>query len=203
MSQSLTCENYFNRQAEQLKKIMFSKLPITNEEWEEFKSTLVLKTARKNRLLLSPDKKEYCARLILKGIVKITHHEPVPYVFDFRKKGCFLCNVVSLTGKIKSDFSFETITDCEWIETNSDNIIGLNDKVLHAFSSLVIEYMNRGHERASFLRIGNAEERYTRFCSLHPDVIRYAKQADIASFLDITTQSLSRIRKKLLKKFND
>lgn len=202
MSQSPTCENYFNLHTERLKKLMFSKLPITNEEWEQFKSGLVLKTARKNRLLLSSDKKECCARLILKGIVKITHHEPVPYVFDFRKKDCFLCNVVSLTGKIKSDFSFETVTDCEWIETNSDNLIGLNDKVSQAFSLLIIDYMNRGHERASFLRIGNAEERYNHFCSLHPDVIRYAKQADIASYLDITTQSLSRIRKNLLIKSN-
>lgn len=59
----------------------------------------------------------------------------------------------------------------------------------------MLHYLNKCYDRASFLRNMNADERYTEFCKLKPQIIKFAKQCDIASYIDITTQSLSRIRK--------
>ena len=44
-----------------------------------------------------------------------------------------------------------------------------------------------------------AEERYLNLMKNHPEIIQRIHQKHIASYLGITTQSLSRIRKKLLK----
>lgn len=178
---------------------MFGKISIEEKEWDEFQEGLIIRNIKRKNQILAPGQVENSARLIISGIVKVIHHEPQPYVFDFRRNNDFLGDVVSLTGKTRSAFSFETITDCQLIETNHQNLMGSNGKIAQSFSLLVIDYLSKGHRRSSFLRIENAEKRYRKFLDLHPDIVRYAKQSDIASFLDITTQSLSRIRKNLSK----
>ena len=45
----------------------------------------------------------------------------------------------------------------------------------------------------------SATERYTTFINKHPDIEKHIKNYHIASYLGITTESLSRIRKGLLK----
>ncbi|MFV0268805.1 MAG: Crp/Fnr family transcriptional regulator [Draconibacterium sp.] len=191
-------ENNQYRYFENLRKLMLGRVFIDEGEWEEFCKGLVLINVKKKKQILAPGQVENSARLIINGIVKIIHYEPQPYVFDFRINNDFLGDVVSLTGKTRSAFSFETITDCQLIETNYQNLMGQNSKIAQSFSLLVIDYLNRGHRRSSFLHIENAEKRYSKFLHLHPDIVKYAKQSDIASYLDITTQSLSRIRRKIL-----
>lgn len=172
---------------------------IQDSAWMLIQEMLVLKSAEKNTILLDRGNYEAAARFITKGILKVVYHDAKSYVYDFREKNDFLCDTFSLLGKTKSVYSFETVTDCEWIEISSEDLLFLSQKihtVMGSFLKRNSEYAKRENERTAFLRIKNAEERYREFCQMRPEVIKYAKLIDIASFLDITPQSLSRIRKR-------
>ena len=180
-----------------LRDLVYNKLCLDDNDWEQLKPGFAFKRARASTLLLQNNGYELCARFIVKGIVKITHHTDTPYVFDFREENDYLCDVGSLMNRTRSCFSFETVTSCEWIEADTGSLKDSNNRIMQRFPVLMQEYLNKGYERASFLRIPNAEKRYAEFCRLRPQVVKYAKQGDIASYIHIATQSLSRIRNKM------
>ncbi|WP_431241735.1 Crp/Fnr family transcriptional regulator [Flavobacterium sp. P21] len=45
-----------------------------------------------------------------------------------------------------------------------------------------------------------AEEKYLRFLKSYPDIEKHIKNYHLASYLGITTESLSRVRSELMKK---
>lgn len=51
-----------------------------------------------------------------------------------------------------------------------------------------------------FLNFGTAKDKYEEFVRRYPDLALHVPQKDIASYLKITPQSLSRIRNELVKK---
>lgn len=171
---------------------------IPESDWEILLSIIEFKSAKGKTLLLDNKRIEYCGRFMLKGVLKIIYHDTESYVFDFRKKSDFLCDIVSLQSNKKSSFSFITITDCEWIEISSTNLLELLQSkglFFNYFADILARYFKQGHERTAFVRINDAEQRYNAFYKSHKEIIKYAKLGDIASYLNLAPQSLSRIRK--------
>jgi len=181
-----------------LKKVLSENYPLSQVEWTILKESIRERKVSKHLTFLGNGEREICGRYIISGVVKITSHTAEPYVYDFRSAGDYLCDVVSLVKQNKSEFSFETITDCVWLELGAHTLMKLNPRIANVFSMVVIDHLKNDYKRNAFLRISDAEERYLEFCRSHPDVIKYAKLRDIASFLDITQQSLSRLRRKCL-----
>lgn len=136
-------------------------------------------------------------RFLTHGIVKIYHNVNDPYIFDFRTRGDFLSDTHSLENKTQSEFNFQAITDCTFLSIHSSQFIS-NAYINHQeFKSAIIDYyLLQSHKRQSFQHIKSAEERYKYFCKNFHEVVNYVKQSDIADFIGITPQSLSRIRKE-------
>ncbi len=171
---------------------------MTDNEWNLIHERISFRSAERNTVLLAHGNVESSVRFLLNGVLKIIHHNLESYVFDFRTGSDFLCDTQSLMKQEKSNFTFKTITKCEWIQIESADFLQLlkqNNTLLNSMVKSVADYAQRAHERAAFIRIHSAEERYVAFCKSFPDVIKYAKIGDIASFLDLTPQSLSRIRR--------
>jgi len=169
---------------------------LTDNEWRVIRESVYVSRRNKNTTFHSIGDKERYARYILKGVVKIIVDSSESYVYDFRSGGDYLCDILSLVKRRNSRFSFETVTDCYWLEADASSLIKFNSKIANIFSMMLVEHIKNNYNRYLFLRSLNAGERYLEFCRLYPEVIKYAKLSDIASFLEVTTQSLSRIRKK-------
>jgi CRP-like cAMP-binding protein len=56
------------------------------------------------------------------------------------------------------------------------------------------------HRRISYTLSASAEERYLAFLKTYPELAEQVPQHEIASYLGITPQSLSRIRKELSRR---
>jgi Mn-dependent DtxR family transcriptional regulator len=56
------------------------------------------------------------------------------------------------------------------------------------------------HRRVQESLTSSAEERYLKFIKTYPSLVEQVPQNQIASYLGITPQSLSRIRKELSRK---
>ncbi len=70
---------------------------------------------------------------------------------------------------------------------------GLNNLLLH-------DHISHLHSRVNQLLSYSAEERYLSFMDLYPDISSRISQTMIASYLGITPESLSRVKKELSRK---
>jgi Mn-dependent DtxR family transcriptional regulator len=72
---------------------------------------------------------------------------------------------------------------------------------MERFFRLLIEANHvASHQRISDSLSASAEERYLKFIKTYPKLLEQVPQNQIASYLGITPQSLSRIRKELSQK---
>lgn len=61
----------------------------------------------------------------------------------------------------------------------------------------VVNYLGLTHYKQALLRTLSAEQRYKHFLKEFPQVAQTAKLSDIASYIGVTQQSLSRIRQNI------
>lgn len=75
--------------------------------------------------------------------------------------------------------------------SNADNSFGLfNNNLLH-------NHIRQLQHRINMLLSATAEERYLDFIKIYPDILLRVPQTLVASYLGITPESLSRVRKDL------
>ncbi|MDQ7917866.1 Crp/Fnr family transcriptional regulator [Mesonia sp. MT50] len=68
-----------------------------------------------------------------------------------------------------------------------------NNKLLH-------NHIRHLQNRINMLLSASAEERYLQFVAMYPDILLRVPQTMVASYLGITPESLSRVRRKLTRK---
>ena len=68
-----------------------------------------------------------------------------------------------------------------------------NNRLLH-------NHIRHLQDRISLLLSADAEERYLKFVEMYPDILLRVPQTMIASYLGITPESLSRVRKEIIHK---
>ena len=76
---------------------------------------------------------------------------------------------------------------------NYPNTVEKNDLLLQ-------KHIRNLQNRVNSLLADTAEERYMTFIKMYPDILLRAPQWMVASYLGITPESLSRVRKELSKK---
>lgn len=74
------------------------------------------------------------------------------------------------------------------------SFVEFNNKLLH-------NHIRHLQERIKQLLSATAEERYVDFIEMYPDILQRVSQTMIASYLGITPESLSRVRKELAEKY--
>ncbi|MEL6195293.1 MAG: Crp/Fnr family transcriptional regulator, partial [Bacteroidota bacterium] len=95
---------------------------------------------------------------------------------------------------------FEAMEESEFLLITSDQLDKLISRIPNlgeAFRHINAEFAMVLSRRIMSIHTETAEERYLRLMKEHPLIFQKAKLSQIASFLGITQQSLSRIRKNL------
>ncbi|NAS29495.1 cyclic nucleotide-binding domain-containing protein [Flavobacteriaceae bacterium R38] len=82
----------------------------------------------------------------------------------------------------------------EHIEIASKEIPGFNS----LFRKLLVDFIVKMSRRVMGIHTQSAEYRYLKLIEQYPNIFHRTKLSHIASYLGITIQSLSRIRKKLI-----
>lgn len=95
---------------------------------------------------------------------------------------------------------YETITNCEMVKISKPNFQLLLEKTSFwndFVTAVTNEHLNCKLERVKDFQILTAKERYLKFVKEHPKLASHVSVDNIASFLGIAPQSLSRIRKEV------
>ncbi|WP_321288790.1 Crp/Fnr family transcriptional regulator [uncultured Sunxiuqinia sp.] len=198
--QPLNKEDY-PHYCDQLQVFINSTSPISDSSWDKMCSIMNFWRVKKGVRLLDYMEVESAVRFLGKGIVKCEdHYNDKTFVYDFRVAPIILSETVSLLNSTPSRITLETITECDFIELPRNPFVKMlfNDIDLTKFCAVgVVNYLGMTHYKQALLRTLDAQQRYKHFLKEYSSVALKAKLEDIASYIGVTQQSLSRIRKNV------
>lgn len=89
----------------------------------------------------------------------------------------------------------QAIMDCSIYTVNYSEISILKDALIKEITRVFFIDI---YDRLLSLYCDTAEERYLKLVKMHPNILNIATLRDIASFLSITPETLSRIRRRII-----
>jgi len=113
----------------------------------------------------------------------------------------FITSFESFINTTKAYDNVETITNCQLLRINKQNLDELNYKVKNwrIFTEKIYEQaLMFNEERTRDMILLNAEQRYKKLIALQNDIAKNVPIQYIASYIGIKPESLSRIRKKII-----
>jgi CRP-like cAMP-binding protein len=125
------------------------------------------------------------------------------HIVQFAPETWWLADSNSLNTGAPSQYFIDAIEDSELLLIDAPSHQGLVDNV-SAYGAAFRSGLQR-HSAAKDQRIvsalsASAEERYLQFLATYPSIVRRVPQTMLASYLGITPETLSRIRKTLSKR---
>ncbi len=184
-----------------LRSYLDQYVELTDEEWTIFSSKLVKVTYPKKTILLEKGEIENQISFVNKGIVRYyIDKSGVQYTFGFAFDQEFACAYDSFLTRTPSRYFVETLQEVElfrisfddlqeaYTMTENGNAVGraLAEKLyLYKFTR---EFSNH-HETAT--------ERYQRLITTHPHFLQNIPLQYIASYIGVTPQTLSKIRRRM------
>ena len=168
--------------------------------WEQFAAFCSLAVFKKNEIIKPAHTTERHGYFILSGSAGVFLWKENNYIcLDLMFEEDFFGDTASLyTGK-PSPLETMALEACEMVKISASNMELLKQsdfgKILF-LQAAELDYVNKQQQQIDIL-LKTAEERYKDLLAKQPQIILRTPQKHIASYLGITTQSLSRIRKKL------
>lgn len=95
---------------------------------------------------------------------------------------------------------YETVTDCKLLKISKPDYDLLQDNSTfwsNFIKTVTTEHLNCKLERVKDFQVLTAKQRYLKFIKQHPNLALNVSVDNIASFLGMEPQSLSRIRKQI------
>ena len=186
-------------------KYLDEKATLTQSESERIQSFAIVKKLRKRQYLLQEgDIWKYDA-FITKGCLRTysVDEKGNEHVNSFSIENWWTGDRESLISALPARYNIEAIEDCELVLFTHDNfellcleIPAFNSMVNMILQKSFIAAQNRIQAALSF----TAEEKYLNFINKYPGFAARIPQTMIASYLGMTPETLSRIRKQTAKK---
>ena len=168
--------------------------------WEQFAELCELKNFKKNEVIKPAETVEKFGYFILSGSAGVFVWKGADYIcLDLQFEGEFFGDSMSLNTGAATPIETMAIEPCQMLRLSLNNIQRLKQT---EFGQLLFlqaaeqDFVNKQQQQIDLL-LKTAEERYNDLVLHRPKMILRTPQKHIASYLGITTQSLSRIRKRL------
>jgi CRP/FNR family transcriptional regulator, anaerobic regulatory protein len=186
--------------AERLKKSFDRYFEAPIEVWIQFSQLCDLVAFKKNEILKPVGQCEKFGYFILSGSAGVFIWKENNYVcLDLMFEETFFADYMSLITKQESPLETMVLENSEMLRISSDNVEKLKQT---PFGSLIFlisaewSFVEKQQQQIDLL-LKTAEQRYVDLLRKQPNLIQRTPQKHVASYLGITTQSLSRIRKKI------
>lgn len=189
--------------AQRLKSAFDSYFEAPIPAWEEFASLCELVSFKKNQIIKPFGSSERYGYFILSGSGGVFLWKEHQYVcLDLMYENTFFADYMSLITRQTSPLETIALEQSEMLRISRDNIDRLKATPMGMILFLVSaesSYVEKQQQQIDLL-LKTAGERYGNLLEKTPNLIQRTPQKYIASYLGITTQSLSRIRRKIGRK---
>ena len=180
-------------------------IPLTQEEQDIIKTYLIPKKLRKKQYLLQEtDVCKYIA-FVEKGALRAytVSDNGAEHIIQFALEGWVISDLYSfLTGE-PATYNIDALENAELLlisKTAHENLLQKLPKYeTYTRLQLTGAYIAMQRRLTSIISL-SLEDRYNYFTSLYPDIIQRVPQHMIASYMGLTPETLSRVRKRLAQK---
>lgn len=164
-----------------------------------------LKFVKKGEFLLREG--EICGHIFFveEGLLKMYSIDKngKEHIIQFAPERWLVSDRSSLYFNEKSNYYIEAVEDSKVVFLHPNFFSDLKSKFPTTITNdnlLLQKHIQNLQNRVNSLLRETAEERYLNFIQMYPDILQRVPQWMVASYLGITPESLSRVRKELAKK---
>jgi len=188
----------------QFKSYLQEKIDITDEQFDSISSVLKVKKFDKNEILLHKGDTFKYGFFVGKGLLRgySIDAKGKEHILQFAPENWLISDRNNMNNE-PSIFFIDAIESTEAVLVPNDFMPEASKKV-PCLLALNVTILNNSirfmQKRINMLLSATAEERYLDFIKLYPNLTLRVPQWMIASYLGITPESLSRVRKELTNK---
>lgn len=174
-------------------------------ELEIFQSMFRHRKFRKNQYILQEGNIADQESFVIKGLTRTYEVNPKgqEHILFFGPEDWWVGDLYSFLSGIPSSYNVDCLEDTEVLQISKQNLELLYEKVpkLNKYFRILLQgAFISSMQRVSATLSKSALERYQEFRKRYPHIEARIPNHQIASFLGITPQSLSRIRREFAKK---
>lgn len=179
-------------------------MPLTTEEADAIAATIHIEHVRKGAILLREGDISAEAYFVLEGCIRQYYLvDGVEKTSNFFTDEQWVVSIKSLNEQVPAAHFLDACVDSYVIVGNRDKEEGLY-RQFPKFETISRKIMERvfaeQQEILATYLTETPEQRYLRLMASRPDLFQLIPQYQIASYIGIKPESLSRIRKRLLQK---
>lgn len=181
------------------------RVHLTDEEFNTSSKFFIHKNLKKHQFLLNEGGVCRFVAFVNSGCLRQykIDNKGTEHVIQFAIEDWWVSDLHSFLTGLPADTNIDALQDSEilLLEKPAREELLDNCPKMERFFRLLIEANHvANYQRIADTLSASAEERYLKFIQTYPKLFEQISQNQIASFLGITPQSLSRIRKELSQK---
>lgn len=175
-------------------------ISLTEEEFNYFNRLFLPKKLRKRLYLLQEGDINKYQAFVQKGILRsyTIDDKGNEHILQFASEGWWIADLSSYLTNEPSSFNIDALEDAELLllsrpawEEAMEKLPALE----HYFRIIIQNHLVATQKRLLQSLAETAQEKYNRFLNTYPDCVQRVPQHMIASYLGVTRETLSRIRK--------
>jgi len=188
-----------------LKSLLTSNLDIDEKEITSLLENCTIKSYKKDQFLLRSG--EYCKHsfFVEKGLLRqySIDEKGKEHILSFAPENWFVTDRESAYFNRPSAYFIQALEGSE-VMLLDEEFIQMLSKKIPSFTDfnnrLLHNHIRQLQNRINLLLSAAAEDRYLQFIKMYPDILLRVPQTMVASYLGITPESLSRVRRELAQK---
>jgi CRP/FNR family transcriptional regulator, anaerobic regulatory protein len=186
---------------ERLRHNLMLRAQVTDHELMAVASKLTYHELAKNELLTQAGQVESYVYFVVEGVARtFFFHGEREVSVEFFFPGDFTSSYVSFLKQLPSELTIEAFTPMQVLRIHRDelyHVFTVHPKLEQLNRLILEELFEKSSERVKSLISLSATERYLELLNAHPVYVRNIPLKYLASYLNVTPESLSRIRKAL------
>jgi CRP-like cAMP-binding protein len=188
---------------ETLKQTIQELIPVDDAELGILLSYARFSQLKKNDLLIGIGEVENQVHFIVEGVTRSFFFAGEKEIsFEFYFSGSFISAYASFLSRTPTEHAIEAFTPLTLISVNHEDLMALyaQSRRFEQVGRILTEaQFKKSSDRVKDLLSLSATERYAKLLNAHPQYVQQIPLKYLASYLNITPESLSRIRKTMLE----